>query len=146
MLIGLVLFLGLAGFLKIQQIRWPDALVQLRGKELNVLVAKTPSHRFTGLGGRESLGEYNGMLFLFYTHRKHGIVMRDMKFPIDIVWLDRGRVVDVAAHIPLEPHTAEQDLRIYYPRKEANLVLELPAGWTVDHELKIGDRMEVLDE
>jgi len=35
---------------------------------------------------------------------------------------------------------------IYLPRMEANVVLELPAGWTVRNDLKIGDKITLVEE
>jgi uncharacterized membrane protein (UPF0127 family) len=85
------------------------------------------------------------MVFLFPETKTHGFVMRDMHFPIDIIWLDHGVVVDIAPSVPVEPGAIESDLRVYYPRKPANIVLELNAGWADAHKLRIGDRMAVID-
>lgn len=142
----LIAFLVCLVGLKIWQYHWPEAVIELKGEKLTVLVAKTPYHWYRGLGKRETLGEYGGMLFLHPTMSEHGIVMRDMKFPIDIVWLDHGEVVDFAPNVPLEPEASEAELIRYFPRKPVNLVLELPAGWTLEHDLKIGDWMAVIEE
>lgn len=146
MIVLLILFFLAAGVLKVLEFRWPKATVMLADQPLNVLVAKTPKHRFKGLGGREDLGKYDGMLFLFFDAAQHSIVMRDMAFPIDIVWLENGVVVDFAPHVPIEPDSSEFELTQYYPRKPANVVLELPAGWTLEHGLKIGDMLSVVEE
>ena len=68
--------------------------------------------------------------------------MRGMRFPIDIVWLSDGVVVDIAPSVPIEPGVPEADLRVYYPRLKANTVIELPAGWAEGHGLKIGDELK----
>jgi len=132
--------------LKLWQLHWPEATVELKGQELQVLVAKTPAHQYKGLGDRESLEEYDGMLFIYYEKKKIGIVMRDMEFPIDIIWLDNGVVVDLVANVQVEEDVLEEQLMRYYPRKEVNLVLELPAGWVDEHEVKIGDRLTLVEE
>jgi len=131
---------------KIWQLQWPEALVNLKGVELNVLIAKTPHHMYKGLSGREFFGEHDAMLFVFGYKDKHGIVMRDMKFPIDIVWFNDGVVVDIASFIKPEFDVPEEYLMIYLPRMEANVVLELPAGWTVRNDLKIGDKITLVEE
>lgn len=128
------------------QFRWPTATVVLKDTPLEVLVAKTPKHHFQGLGGRERLAPYDGMLFLFPFPRRIGIVMRDMNFPIDIVWLDGAEVVDFVTNVEPEPGVDEEDLTAYYPRAEVDIVLELPAGWADAHGLQIGDRLDVIDE
>ena len=122
---------------------WSTTEISLKGQNLNVLVAKTIYQHRKGLGGRKSLSPYDGMLFVFQFSRKEGFVMRDMKFPIDIVWFDGGKVVDIAPNLPLD-NVPEEQLRRYYPRADANVVLELPAGWAMAHELKIGNRLEIV--
>lgn len=126
------------------QLHWPKATIRLRNTDLYVLVANTPDHWYRGLGGRTNLAPYDGMIFLFPVSKPQGFVMRDMIFPLDIVWLDRGAVVDIAPRVPIEPGATEDELRVYTPRKPANIVLELPAGWAEAHSLKIGDRMTVV--
>ncbi|MBU2542261.1 DUF192 domain-containing protein [Patescibacteria group bacterium] len=141
----IVLFLIIISFfsLKLYSMHWPEARIKLAGQELKVLVAKDSFHLIKGLGGRENLGEYDGMIFIFNKYAKHAIVMRDMEFKIDIVWFKNGEVVDIAPDVPLESNVSEDNLKRYYPRVEANVVLELPAGWVEENGLKIGDKIEV---
>lgn len=131
---------------KIWQLKWPEAVITLKDTELNVLVANTPKHMNQGLGGREFFGEHDAMLFLFGYKYKHSIVMRDMNFPIDIVWFDDGVVVDMAPSVKPEFGVLEKDLMVYRPRLEANAVLELPAGWVERHDLRIGDKITLVEE
>lgn len=126
--------------------RWyiPTAVLELKGTKLDVMVAKTPAQQYRGLGKRDSLDPYDGMLFLFWESAEYAIVMRDMEFPIDIVWLDQGVVVDIAPNVQTE-QGADETFTRYYPRKQANMVLELSAGWAEAHGLKIGDTMKVVE-
>ncbi len=142
-----LLILGISFIgMKIWQRHWPEAVVSLKDTELNVLVAKTPKHMYQGLGGREYFGEHDAMLFIFGSKAKQGIVMRNMKFPIDIVWFDDGVVVDLVSNVKPEFDVPEEKLMVYYPRVEANAVLELPAGWALRHNLKIGDKIALVEE
>ncbi|MBI4993056.1 MAG: DUF192 domain-containing protein [Candidatus Magasanikbacteria bacterium] len=140
-----VFILSYAG-LKLWQLRLPTAEIELRGQKITVWVAKTPKRLFKGLGDRESLAENQGMLLVFGKMGKHGIVMRDMEFPIDIIWLNNGEVVDLAPNVPIEPDVAEEKLTRYYPRKESNTVLELSAGWAEKNGVKIGERIKIIEE
>ncbi|MFA4831317.1 MAG: DUF192 domain-containing protein [Patescibacteria group bacterium] len=144
-LIILALFAVSVVGLKIWQYHWSDAVVEIKGEQLRVLVAKTPYQQKKGLGKRDSLGEYQGMLFVFSLPGRIAMVMRDMKFPIDIVWLNGTKVIDIAPNVQTED-VPEEDLAVYYPRKAANLVLELPAGWAEEHDLRIGDVLTVVQE
>lgn len=132
---------------KTLQYYWTDASISLKNQELHVLVAKNRYQMIRGLGKRDTLGKYDGMLFIFSGEgRRPGIVMRDMRFPIDIVWLSGENVVDIAKSVMPEPGKAEQDLTVYYPRATANLVVELPAGWADTYGLMIGDKMSLIEE
>ncbi len=135
-----------AVFLFFWQYHWDTATIHLSDTNLNVLVAKTPKQWFTGVGGRQSMDPYDGMLFLFGESRRQAIVMRDTLFPLDIVWLQKGVVVDMAPNVLTEIGRSEDQLTRYYPRDVANMVLELPAGWLSHHSLKIGDFMSVVKE
>ena len=115
-------------------------VVMLQDEPLQVYVAKTVKDTYTGLGGRDDLDGKDGMLFVFDFSSRHGIVMRDMRFPIDIVWFDEfGTVVDMAPAIAPEPGVPEYALTVYRPRADATMVLELPAGWAAEHSLEVGD-------
>ncbi|PIR73965.1 MAG: hypothetical protein COU35_04900 [Candidatus Magasanikbacteria bacterium CG10_big_fil_rev_8_21_14_0_10_47_10] len=131
--------------LKVMQYHWPRAVLELKGERVEVLVAGTPVHWYKGLGGRDRLKNADAMLFVFPYEDRHGFVMRDMRFPIDIIWFQDGRVVDIAPNVPLDPEV-EQDLHVYLPRNVANAALEIPAGWAVAHDLRIGDRLEVISD
>lgn len=79
-------------------------------------VAKNPLRRLQGLLGRRSLGEDEGLL-LRPASSVHTLFMR---FPIDVVFLDRDlRVLRVADGVP--------PWRVV-SRRRSRLVLELPAG------------------
>ena len=132
---------------KAVQYLWTDTTIVLKDQSLSVLVAKNRYQLQKGLGGRETLEPYDGMLFVFGSQgARPGIVMRDMTIPIDIVWLHKGVVVDIAKQVLPEPGKTEEQLSVYYPRTQANIVLELPAGWADAHGLVIGDTLTVLEE
>lgn len=122
---------------------WPKAQIVIADKPLRVLVAKYPWQWQKGLGGRSDLGAYDGMLFLFPKTEQHAIVMRNMRFPLDIVWLQQGVVVDLAKNVPVEPGVGEQGLTTYPARLPSNMVLELPAGQAESLGLRIGDKLSV---
>lgn len=133
-------------FLFFWQYHWDTATIRLSDTNLHVLVAKTPKQWFRGVGGRQSLAPYDGMLFLFSDSTRQGIVMRDTLFPLDIIWLQKGVVVDMAPNVPTEISRTEEQLTRYYPRSAANMVLEVPQGWLAAHPLKIGDSLSVVKE
>ncbi len=123
--------------------RWPRGVVSIAGHQLSVLVADTDQHRFQGLSNRDSLENFQGMLFIFPRREQHTMVMREMRFPLDIVWLDGNTIVDIAPQLQPEPDRSEAELTPYPGRVPSTMVLELPAGFAEQNALKVGDRVVV---
>lgn len=123
---------------------WPKISIKINNQILHVLVAKNEKHWEKGLGGRDSLGKYDGMLFVFPDSKQHVFVMRDMKFPLDIIWFNDGAIIDIAPNLPTEFDKTEQELTLYPARDNSDRVLEIPAGFAQKYNLKIGDKLEVL--
>ena len=70
-----------------------------------------------GLGGRDRLDRDAGMYFVL-TDDSPRIWMKGMRFPLDLVWIDGDRVVEVTARVPDEPPgTPESQLPIYSPSR-----------------------------
>ena len=109
--------------------------VELRGQTIRVSIADTPRTHEAGLGGRAGLAPDEGMLFIFREEGKHVFWMKDMSFPIDIVWIaSDGRVVYLAQNV--SPDTYPMSFVSTAP---ARYVLELPAGFSSEYGVIIGD-------
>ncbi len=128
-------------YLKAREYLLPKTVLTFGGVKIVVEIADTPISRTRGLGGHTPLAENQGMLFLFPQADRHQFWMKDMKFPLDIVWLQNGRVVDIAPRVPV---STTADLPVYTPRLPATSVLELKAGFTERHGVKIGDTASLL--
>lgn len=131
--------------LRIYHARWPKARVNVGGQTIEVLAADTLARRTEGWSNKKSMGTYGGMLFVFPEKREYTMVMRDMHFSLDIVWVDEGKIVDIAPRAEPERGREEADLTQYTPRVPATFVIELPAGFTEQHGMKIGDPVIILD-
>lgn len=125
-----------------QKYYWPKIDLTIAGQELKVLVAKTPSRQYEGCSNKDDLGKYDGMLFIFNDFNNHPMVMRNMRFSLDIVWLDGEKIVDFAKNLQPEPGKNERELTPYLGRVKNNMVLELPAGFLDKYEVKIGDKVQ----
>lgn len=97
---------------------------------LRLEVADSDPARIRGLSGRNSMDQDAGMLFVFDVPGIYPFWMKDMKFPLDMVWIADGRVVDVATLRP--PVPTELVPPSHIPLAKANLVLELNAGKAAD--------------
>jgi len=138
----IVLTLLFAGGLRIQQalalrkVVWAD--VTVRGKTISVEVADTDAKREKGLGERDSLAPDHGMYFPFPAAQYWVFWMKGMRFPIDIVWIQDGKVVDVTPEVQVD---AGLPLKTYSPTAPADAVLELDAGAARQIGLRKGDEV-----
>ncbi|MFZ2522653.1 MAG: DUF192 domain-containing protein [Minisyncoccia bacterium] len=105
------------------------------GKEFIVRVADTKDEREKGLSGTPSLPLGEGMLFVFSGSNNYGFWMKDMQYPIDIVWIGEDLKI---THIEksLSPDTYP---KVYYPLKPSRYVLEVSSGQSDNLKVKIGD-------
>jgi uncharacterized membrane protein (UPF0127 family) len=117
----------------------PTKQIKVENLDLTVEVADTDASREQGLSGRSQLADGTGMLFDFTNtgFTKPGFWMKDMLIPIDIIWINKDKIIGVEANAPLPPE--DDDLPVYYPASEITHVLEVPAGWFKKNNLKIGD-------
>jgi len=118
--------------------------VRVGGDEVRADVADTDQERAAGLSGRAALARDQGMLFEFPAASRPAFWMRGMRFPIDIVWIARGRVTEVTARAPVpRPGTSESELPLYRPRRNADRVLEVSAGWARRNGVGPGDAVAI---
>lgn len=105
--------------------------------KFTVRIADTEAAREKGLSGTPKLAMDEGMLFDFERSGNWGIWMKDMKIPIDIIWLDKDRKV---VHIVKEADPKHGTSKTFTPDKPALYVLELAAGATTQFNIKVGDQ------
>jgi uncharacterized membrane protein (UPF0127 family) len=104
-------------------------------------VADTFDERYTGLSETESLENGSGMLFVHDEEGTHTYVMRNMDFPIDIVFVDAdGRITTI--HHARAPRGGENGNDLKYPGR-GKYVLEVPRGYTNATGIDEGDRVEI---
>lgn len=109
---------------------------------VSVRIANTSSQRTVGLSETESLGENEGMLFVHETEETQNYVMRNMDFPLDIIFVADNGTITTIHHAPVPlPGTSESELERY--SGTARYVLEVERGWANETGLKPGDRVVV---
>jgi len=106
---------------------------------ISLTIADTKEEREKGLSGRDSLGENEGMLFTFDNPGFYGFWMRDMSFPIDIIFMNDGTVITMYENV--EPPEKGETLVIYKPEEPANQVLELNANRASGLGIQKGDEI-----
>lgn len=134
-LIGSPAYTGLVNFPKIagSPLLTPVSLPAVT-HTLNVELADTPVKRQQGLSGRSSLPTQSGMLFIFPYPDKHAFWMKDMRFPLDFVWIRNGRVVEISPNIS-PPKTL-------VPSQLVDEVLEISAGSANKYDITVGSNVE----
>ena len=110
------------------------------GEEFSVEVADTLKKRSLGLGKRTSLIKGWGMLFVFEKRKPHRFWMKDMQFPLDIIWLDNHRIVHIIHNA--KPVNSRDEPEIMTSPVPVNFVLEIAAGRAAKLRLKTGQRMK----
>lgn len=108
------------------------------GKHKYVLeAAVTPDERQKGLGGRTDLPTDHGMLFLFSGEQVRCFWMKDMHFPIDMIWLDSAKeVVHIESDVSPDSYPHE-----YCPDAPARYVVELRAGQARAADIRKGQTL-----
>lgn len=104
-------------------------------------IADTNTKRCVGLSNTDSLDGGEGMLFVHGGAGPHAYVMRDMAFPLDIVFVAENGTVTTIHHAATEPNASGDDLTRY--RGRGTYVLEVPRGYANATGLEVGDRVAV---
>ncbi len=124
---------------------YSSVVVLLGGENFTARVADTPTKRMKGLGGTAPLGKNDAMLFIFPDKGIQTFWMKDLSYPIDIIWFADGEIVDIAPRVAPPQSSDEKVLRLYKPRLPVDRVLEVPAGTADRLGLKIGDKIMVTE-
>ncbi|HEX7042169.1 MAG TPA: DUF192 domain-containing protein [Patescibacteria group bacterium] len=105
-----------------------------------VEIAKTEAQKEKGLGDRKSLEENHGMYFPFETSGNYAFWMKDMEFPIDIIYISNERIVNIFTDTKpaLDPSTT-----VVRPTQNVDAVLEINAGETERNNIKVGDKVNL---
>lgn len=101
-----------------------DKTVRIGNNSIKVEAAKTDAQLEKGLGGRSCIGKDEGMLFVFNKPGYYPFWMKDMKFPIDMVWVGASHKV-VTVKPDVLPDTYPQT---FVDSAPAQYVLEIGQG------------------
>jgi uncharacterized protein len=107
------------------------------GTRVRVEVADTNAARARGVMFRPPLAADEGMLFVFDDPGRYGFWMKNVRAPLDIIWLD-GACRVVWAVENASPCTVEP-CPIYEPPVDASYVVEVAAGLVRRHGVSLGD-------
>ena len=115
-------------------IRLPD------GTNIEAEMATTPLQQAKGLMFRRHLAPDRGMLFIFPDETPRPFWMYNTLIPLDIIWINKERrIVFISRNTPPCTSTNRNNCPGYGGGFSAQYVLELAAGQTVEHNLKVGE-------
>lgn len=122
------------------------SIVKVGNSRFEVEIAKTPEERKVGLSKHLSLAEGRGMLFVLDVENapQPAFWMKGMSFPIDIIWIDDERVIQITPDVPTVPaDLPERRIPTYKPSRPVDYVLEINAGEASKKGIKVGDAVEL---
>lgn len=137
---GALFFNALPKALHPERVNIKEAEIILAGAKIVAEIADTPAARIRGLSGRSRLEEGRGMLFVFESPAIQGFWMKDMNFPIDIIWIENAQVAGIVSQAP--PNN-DPDRPIYYSPVPVQYVLEIPAGTAEYFGIGLGAKVEI---
>jgi uncharacterized protein len=105
-----------------------------------VSIADSEEERAQGLSGVLRLPSQTGKLFVFESPGMYGFWMKDMNFPLDIVWIDESfTIVGITQNA-----TPESYPEVFFSPKEVRYVLEINSGEAVENNLSLGSIMKLI--
>lgn len=117
----------------------PIRVILGTGDALVVDVARTSEERRQGLADRATLPTGRGMLFVLPRPDRPKLWMRGVSFPLDIVFVRDGRVIEVLHGVP--PCGRDFFCPTYSPSETVDTVLELNKGEAQQHGILPGKRL-----
>ncbi|MCX7985233.1 MAG: DUF192 domain-containing protein [Bacteroidetes bacterium] len=103
---------------------------------IDVEIADTDEKRELGLMGRPTLGEKEGMLFIFEREHLASFWMKNTMIPLDMVFINAQGVI-VTIHENTTPFSEQS----YTATAPTQYVVEVNAGFTSRHSIRVGDKV-----
>ncbi len=108
------------------------ATITVGDDELRVEIADDGLLRQRGLSYRDGLDPGTGMLFVYPEAGDRSFWMKEMRFCLDIVWLDDVSIAGAAENVCPEPGVSDIDLTRYVSNVPVRFILEVPGNWLAD--------------
>ncbi|MDR2431599.1 MAG: DUF192 domain-containing protein [Candidatus Margulisbacteria bacterium] len=113
---------------------WRDgdlAPATLGGQKLILETAVSAAAAAQGLSGRASIPA-DGMLFVFPQAEIRYFWMKEMRFPLDIIWLKDQTIIGITYSASVPPEQEREFPRAFYSIAEpSDMVIEVEAGRAV---------------
>ncbi len=121
------------------------SVLKLSGHTFHATVLTTNADLQKGLSGTSNIASDAAMLFVFDGNTIPVMWMKDMNYPIDMVWVDGGKVVHIEQNVqPSSYDSKDPDKSVRYRSDgPARYVIELKSGIVKEVGLKLGDKVQL---
>lgn len=117
------------GYCRRNQIDGKEITIHISGHPVKVKVAANEETKQIGFMKSNEPSGNNGILFVYDTEDILRFWMKNVEFPLDIIFFDSK--MDEVDRLTMSKYKGEPDnhLKVYMPEKPARFAVELPAGW-----------------
>lgn len=133
------LILVVIAFVFYQKLSIPIA--DIKAHEFQLLVARSETDKQIGLSKYNNLAADKAMVFIFEKSDYYRFWMKDMKFPIDLIFIKGNKIVKIYENLPTLKSSIK-DIPIYSPPEKIDKALEINARLSKKYNFKIGDTVE----
>jgi uncharacterized protein len=138
--IVVVIFITAIFMTLIYNIKTPRAIIN--GQAFKIQVVTEDKDKQIGLSNKNHLSSSQGMLFIFAKPDFYSFWMKDMKFPIDIIYINNNKVTTIIKNAPI-PSSTNNNLTIYKPTSVSDKVLEINAGLSDKYNIQEGTSIKI---
>lgn len=126
-------------FKKEGELTFTDSLGKSKTK-IDIEIADTDFDRQLGLMFRRQMDENKGMLFIFPVEEMQSFFMRETLIPLDMIFVNAQKKI-----VTIQYATTTQSDKTYPSSAPALYVIEVNAGFTQKHNIKVGDKINFLE-
>ena len=123
----------------------PKKKVTIGSTVITAEIADDDKERENGLSWRRSLGDDEGMLFVYPFEENAGIWMYGMLFNLDVIWFRGVEVIYIHEDVPAPSNPYNTNIPTYSPGEPINYFLEVNSGFVKKNEIKVGDKIKIED-
>jgi uncharacterized membrane protein (UPF0127 family) len=142
LIVGLLILVTAIAFLDYNYQNKKTPQVTINNHIFNLAIAKTDTEKEIGLSKYKNIPQNFGMLFPFGKPDYYSFWMKNMKFPIDIIFIRNNKIVTIFKNAS-PPKSNNELLPIYRNQNLSDTVLEINTGFSDKYNFKTGDLVKI---
>lgn len=137
-----ILVLVILGTVFYNLYKFAQPIAEIKGHKFQLIVVKSDKDKQVGLSKYKEIPDDKAMVFVFERADIYPFWMKDMKFPIDIIFISESlnpsgikdnKIVTIYQNLPIN------NLTIYPPTQSSDRVLEINANLSKKYGFSVGD-------